>query len=62
MNDYLTTAQAAEELGVTAARVRQLILSGSLPAKKIGRDWAIERDDLELVRERKLGRPFQKKE
>jgi len=53
----LTTADAAEELGVIPRRVRQLIEEGRLPAVKVGRDWLIEPRHLDLVRERKVGRP-----
>ena len=53
----LTTDQAAEELGIGARRVRQLIEAGRLPAVKAGRDWLIEPRHLELVAERKVGRP-----
>lgn len=56
-NGYITTTEAAEELGVTAGRVRAMIAAGHLPARKIGRDWAIRRRDLDRVRERKTGRP-----
>ena len=42
----LTTAQVAEKLGVTPRRVRALITSGRLKAKKIGRDYLIDSRDL----------------
>jgi excisionase family DNA binding protein len=53
----LTTPEAAERLGITLARVQQLIWKGRLPAQKIGRDYVIKEDDLKLVAERKPGRP-----
>lgn len=54
----LTTAQAADALGVTAARVRQLIRAGKLPAHRQGRDWAIDPRALARVRVRPgPGRP-----
>lgn len=53
----ITTYQAAEELGVGVSRIRQLILRGRLPAVKQGRDWMIARADLDLIRDRKPGRP-----
>lgn len=53
----LTTTQAAGALGVNASRVRQLILSGRLPATKHGRDWIIKQTDLKKVADRKPGRP-----
>ena len=57
MNKLLTTQEAGEELGIGRLRVRQLISSGRLPAKKFGRDWVISKDDLEKVKDRKPGRP-----
>ena len=56
MHGLLTTAQAAEKLGVTAGRVRQLIVDGRLPVIKLGRDNLIRELDLELVKDRKPGR------
>lgn len=53
----LTTAQAAEKLGVNASRIRQLIIEGRLPAEKLGRDWLIDEKALDQVRDRKPGRP-----
>jgi len=53
----LTTAQAAKILKVNDSRVRQLILSGRLPAQKLGRDWVIQEKDLIKVADRKPGRP-----
>lgn len=57
MNGLLTTLQAAEKLGVTAGRVRQMIVDGQLPATKMGRDNFIKESDLKLVEGRKVGRP-----
>jgi excisionase family DNA binding protein len=53
----LTTLEAARKLKVTVARVQQLIWSGRLPARKLGRDYVIAQEDLKLVRHRKAGRP-----
>lgn len=57
MSATLTTKEAAERLGVTPARVRQLVLAGDLPAEKFGRDLMIREADLKLVAERPMGRP-----
>ena len=46
----LTTKQAAQILGLNASRVRQLILSGELPAEKIGRDHAINPDVVQVFK------------
>jgi excisionase family DNA binding protein len=53
----LSTPEAAEALGVTVARVQQLIWNGRLPAQKIGGSYVIQEGDLELIRERPTGRP-----
>ena len=53
----LSTKESAKILNVNNSRVRQLILSGRLPAKKLGRDWSIDKRDLENLRDRKPGRP-----
>lgn len=52
-----TTKEAAAELGVTAARVRQMVVSGRLKAEKFGRDLVILESDLDAVRDRQNGRP-----
>lgn len=57
MSETMTTKEAADRLGVTPARVRQMVLSGQLPAEKFGRDLVIKATDLELVRDRPMGRP-----
>jgi excisionase family DNA binding protein len=54
---FISTKRAAEILGVNDSRVRQLILGGRLPARKIGRDWIIREKDLKKVADRKPGRP-----
>ena len=57
MSEFVTTQQAAEELGVTDSRVRQLVLDGTLPAEKFGRSHMIRRRDLKLVPSASRGRP-----
>ena len=61
MNGWLTTQQAADKLGVTQGRIRQLILSGDLPSEKVGRDRMIREEDLKLI-EKRPGRGRPKKE
>lgn len=56
-NKLLSVKEAALELGVNRQRVQALITSGRLPAQKIGSYYVIRESDLELVRERKTGRP-----
>ncbi len=53
----ISSAEAAERLGVHITRVQVLIREGRLPAQKIGRTYVVNEDDLKLVEDRKPGRP-----
>ena len=53
MKDFYTTSEVAEELGVTSARVRQMVLKGELEAAKFGRDLVITAQALSQARKRK---------
>ena len=57
----LTTAEVAERLGVTRARVLALIRADRLPTVRIGPLHLINPADLERVKVRKPGRPWPKK-
>lgn len=58
MEGYITTTEAAGRLGVSSARVRQLVADGTLPAQKFGPVNMIKESDLDAVRERPgVGRP-----
>jgi excisionase family DNA binding protein len=59
-NKLLSVKEAASELGVNRQRVQALISSGRLPAQKVGSYYVIREADIELVRERKTGRPPKK--
>jgi excisionase family DNA binding protein len=54
---FLTTKEVAEKLGVSVGRIQQLIAEGRLPATKIGQTNLVKEADLELVQNRKTGRP-----
>lgn len=60
-DELLTTQQTAAELGVSASRVRQLIIEGKLPAQRFGRSHMIKRSDLKRVEVGNVGRPPQDK-
>jgi len=54
----LTTARAAEQLGVTTSRIIQMIRDGMLPAIKDGRDYFIQPADVKRAMNRPgRGRP-----
>jgi excisionase family DNA binding protein len=60
---YLTTEEAAQALGITQARIRQLILDGTLSAIKLGHEqygtWLVPEAEIEKYKQtrRKRGRP-----
>lgn len=58
---YLTTKEIAKKLGVSVRRIVALINSGNLPSERIGRSHVIKESDLELIKERKPGRPTKEK-
>lgn len=60
INGRLTTAEAAERIGKSIRHVQWLITEGKLPAEKVGRDYLISEDDLQLVTNLKRGRPAKK--
>lgn len=55
--NLITTAEAADKLGIHRSRVHVLIKEGRLPARLYGRTYLIEEKDLKLVESRKAGRP-----
>ena len=55
--EYLTTKQAAEKLGVTESRIRQLIAEGRLTSEKLGHINVILEKDLAKISPRPIGRP-----
>lgn len=55
--DYISTNDAANVLGVTRQRVLQLIQDGRLKAQKFANVYMIQRGDLNNIEERPMGRP-----
>ena len=53
----LSTAEAAELLGVSPRRIRALIKADKLPAEKFGTAYMINEKDLAKVKVRTTGRP-----
>jgi excisionase family DNA binding protein len=56
-SDLVGTSKAAELLGVSQNRVRQLINSGQLPANRVARTFVIRRADLDAFAALPRGRP-----
>jgi excisionase family DNA binding protein len=53
MEETFTTTEAAEMLGVSAARIRQMVLAGDIKGEKRGRDLLIPKSQIEKARARK---------
>jgi excisionase family DNA binding protein len=55
----VSVAEAAKILGVHPQRIHQRIREGSLPAERVGHQWAVDRDDLRRIARRAVpGRPL----
>ncbi|MBA2718812.1 MAG: helix-turn-helix domain-containing protein [Chloroflexi bacterium] len=52
----LTLVQAAEQLGVAPATLRAQIHRGKLRAQKLGRDWLVDKAEVERYRTDSLKR------
>ncbi len=53
----LTTAEAADRLGVSPRRVRQLVRSGELTGEKRGRDLFLRATDVAAYKRKPVGYP-----
>ncbi len=58
--EYMTVKQAAEQLGLSMARVRFLVVHGQLPGVKLGRDWLLTPEGVRAwgAAEHHAGRPL----
>jgi excisionase family DNA binding protein len=56
MDEFMSTIEAAERLGITYERVTQLVKAGKLNAKKFGRDWMVSRQSVEERLEKSKGK------
>lgn len=56
----IAVREAAQQLGVSESRVRQLLVAGDLHGRHIGRAWLVDSDDLARLRgqQRRSGRPL----
>jgi len=55
----IAVREAAERLGVSEARIRQLLVAGDLSGRRIGRAWLVDGDDVARMQgqQRRPGRP-----
>lgn len=61
MAEFLSTSEAAKILGMTRIAVFKKIKSGEIRAKKVGRNYVINRNDLGEVFKKEIS-PARKKE
>jgi hypothetical protein len=57
MTQWLTLNQAAGELGISPATLRQQIAAGKLAARKFGPVWQVSDKECARYRSTSLGRP-----
>ena len=50
LSNYINTREAAKRLGIHEESLRRIIRIGTLPAEKIGGQWYIEKDKLNLFK------------
>lgn len=55
-SNYVTSAEAAVLLGFSRDHVRKLIIQGRLKAEKLGRNWIIEKKNLEKIHRQRFPR------
>jgi len=56
--NYVTSGEAANILGITTGRVRQLLLNGTLKGKHFGHVWMLDRRSVDrFAATRRTGRP-----
>jgi excisionase family DNA binding protein len=60
LSDWISSAEAAHRLGLTSGRVRELIGSGALRARRVGNRFLVNRDDVDARTSdgAPVGRPF----
>jgi excisionase family DNA binding protein len=47
MTDFITSADAARQLGYTVQHVRRLVRQGTLSGVKMGRDWVVQQSSVQ---------------
>ncbi|WP_179500775.1 helix-turn-helix domain-containing protein [Nocardioides daedukensis] len=55
----IAVKEAAQRLGVSESRIRQLLVAGDLHGRRMGRAWLIDSDDVARLQgqQRRPGRP-----
>jgi len=48
LSNYINTREAAKRLGIHEESLRRIIRIGTLPAEKVGGQWYIDKDQLNI--------------
>lgn len=51
---YMTSAEVANHLGFSADHVRKMIVQGKIKAEKLGRNWIIDKTNLNEVKRKRF--------
>ena len=51
--NYLTSAEVADLLGFSPDHIRKLILKGTLKGEKLGRNWIVNKKELQKVQRKR---------
>ncbi len=64
MKEFYTVEEAAEEIGVSGSRIRQLVLANQIDHKYFGKMIMVTENGIEeaKARNKKRGRPFKETE
>ena len=60
-NDYLTSKEAADCIGVTHDHIRRMIRDGIIKAEKLGHNWLIERSVANNITRQRFPRKKERK-
>ena len=58
MTEYITSADAARQLGYTVQHVRRLVRQGTLSGVKMGRDWVVQQNSVQELMARRENLPL----
>jgi DNA (cytosine-5)-methyltransferase 1 len=61
-HDYITSAEAAKQLGFSADYMRKLIRTGKLAGEKLGRNWIVQVEELKKITRQRISMVRKKRE
>lgn len=61
-HDYITSAEAAKQLGFSADHIRKLIRTGKMNGEKIGRNWIVHVEELKKITRQRMSMVRKKRE